>query len=59
MIFIIIVQIYLIYFGGDLFRAVGLNLNEFLMVIVFAFTIIPVDFVRKLLLRFNHEKGGV
>jgi magnesium-transporting ATPase (P-type) len=57
--FIIIVQIYLIYFGGKLFRVAGLNMYELWIVLFFAFTIIPVDWLRKLSLRFRNEKGGV
>jgi calcium-translocating P-type ATPase len=59
MLFIIIVQIYLIYYGGTLFRVVGLSLYEFWFVIALSFTVIPVDWTRKLLLRFKNEKGGV
>jgi magnesium-transporting ATPase (P-type) len=59
MLFIIIVQIYLIYYGGNLFRVAGLSINEFWLVLIFAFSVIPVDWVRKLYLRFKKEKGGV
>lgn len=50
-IFIIIVQIFLIYNGHDLFRTYGLTLLELLFVIIIAFTVIPVDFLRKLILK--------
>jgi calcium-translocating P-type ATPase len=57
--FVILVQIYLIYYGGELFRVAGLNTQEFWLVIILAATVIPVDWTRKLVLRFKKEKGGV
>lgn len=45
--FIVIVQIYLIYHGGDLFRTYGLTFGELLFVILLAFTVVPVDLIRK------------
>jgi len=49
--FIITIQIFLIYNGHDLFRTYGLTLFELIFVIVLAFTVIPVDFLRKLILK--------
>lgn len=57
--FIVIVQILLIYYGGNLFRTVGLNLQEFEIMIMLAATVIPIDWIRKIYLRFNGNKGGV
>lgn len=57
--FIVIVQILLIYYGGSLFRTVGLNFHEFEMMIILAATVIPVDWMRKIYLRLNGNKGGV
>ena len=57
--FIVIVQIILIYYGGSLFRTVGLNLKEFEIMILLAATVIPVDWIRKLMLRSKGLKGGV
>ena len=48
---ILVVQIYLIYYGGSLFRTAGLTLKEFTWMILLAMTVIPVDFIRKLYLR--------
>ncbi len=59
MIFVIVVQIILIYYGGELFRTVGLNLKEFQIMIFLAATVIPVDWVRKLYLRSKGHVGGV
>ena len=49
--FIIIVQIILIYYGGNLFRTYGLTIKELIITILLAFTVIPVDWIRKLYLR--------
>ena len=57
--FIISVQIYLIYHGGDLFRTYGLKANEFFIVLLLAATVFPVDFLRKIFLRRHHLKTGV
>ena len=45
--FICIVQIYLIYNGGDLFRTYGLSSFEFLLVLLLASTVLPADGLRK------------
>ena len=45
--FISIVQIYLIYKGGNLFRTYGLTLIELIFVILLSFSVIPVDILRK------------
>ncbi len=58
-IFILIVQIYLMYYGGDLFRTYGLNPIEFEIMILLALTVIPVDFLRKIYLRRKGQIGGV
>lgn len=58
-IFIIIVQIYLIYFGGSLFRTYGLTINEFFFMTILAATVIPVDFIRKVFLRHNNYSRNV
>ena len=57
--FIISVQIYLIYHGGDLFRTYGLKANEFFIVLLLAATVFPIDFLRKIFLRRHHLKTGV
>ena len=57
--FIICVQLYLIYFGGHLFRTTGLTFVELQIMILMAFTVIPVDFIRKVFLRKKGIIGGV
>jgi Ca2+-transporting ATPase len=48
---IVIVQVLLTYFGGQLARTVPLNFQQWLYVILFASLIIPVDLFRKLILQ--------
>ena len=51
-----IIQIYFIYYGGVVFRTYGLTLREFLLVLGLAFTVIPVDLIRKYyLLKKEHK----
>ncbi len=57
--FITIVQIFLIYFGGELFRTSGLTLKEFVIMLLFALTVIPVDFVRKVIYKRKNPDMGV
>jgi len=59
MIFIILVQIFLIYYGGNVFRTSGLTLFEFEIMILFAITVIPFDWIRKLVLKRNGKNIGV
>lgn len=58
-IFIFIVQILLIYYGGELFRTAGLTLKELEIMIIIAFTVIPIDWLRKIFLRSRGYIGGV
>ncbi len=48
---IIVVQVCLLYFGGSTFRTFGLNIKEFLIMLTFAFTVLPVDIIRKLAMK--------
>ena len=49
--FIIIVQTLLIYYGGDLFRTAGLTVKEIEIMLLCAFSVIPVELFRKLYLK--------
>ena len=51
LLFIAVVQIILIYYGGDIFRATGLTKYEFEIMLLLAFTVIPFDFIRKIILK--------
>lgn len=44
-----LIQLYLIYYGGNLFRTYGLNIQELIYVILLASTVIPFDWLRKIL----------
>ena len=43
-----VIQLLMIYFGGEVFRTVPLRFNELLLTAAFAFSIIPADMLRKL-----------
>ena len=50
-IFVALVQLILIYFGGDLFRTAGLTLKELELIILLSMTVVPVDWLRKVYLK--------
>ncbi len=54
MLFVVVVQLYIIYFGGELFRSFGLTLQEFEVTVLLAFTVIPIDIIRK---SYLHSRG--
>ena len=41
------VQIFIIYFGGTVFRTTGLSVSELQFAVLLAFTVVPVDLIRK------------
>lgn len=57
--FIVIVQVIMIYYGGSVFRTSGLNYKEFIVMILISFTVIPIDIIRKLILKKKNYKFGV
>ena len=59
MLFVVIIQILLIYFGGTIFRTTGLSLFEFEIMILISLTVIPFDIIRKLILKKKGLKYGV
>ena len=59
MTFIVLVQVFLIYYGGTVFRTTGLSLIEFEVMILFALSVIPFDMIRKLILKKKGLKDGV
>ncbi|MFV0250227.1 MAG: calcium-translocating P-type ATPase, PMCA-type [Bacilli bacterium] len=58
-IFIFVVQILLIYYGGTLFRTSGLTFKELEIMLLISITVIPVDWIRKIILRKKGIIGGV
>ena len=57
--FIVFVQIVLIYYGGSLFRTIGLNCKEFIYMLLISSTVIPVDWIRKIYLRISKKSTSV
>jgi calcium-translocating P-type ATPase len=49
MLFVTVIQVLIIYCGGSIFRTTGLSFSELQTVLLLSFTVIPVDFVRKIL----------
>lgn len=48
---IVVVQVIMADFGGDILRCYGLNIREWILITILAFTIIPVDLIRKMIVR--------
>ena len=57
--FVVVMQVYLIYFGGTVFRTNGLSLYEFCLMFLFSLTVLPIDFLRKLILKHFDKILGV
>ena len=57
--FVFIMQIYLIYNGGEMFRTSGLSMHEFIIMFMFALLVVPVDFIRKIILKKKGMELGV
>lgn len=56
---VVTIQLLLIYFGGDVFRTYGLTITELLVIGVLSFSVIPIDWIRKLYLRRRKHIQGV
>ena len=57
--FVSFMQIYLIYYGGELFRTSGLTVREFIVMFLISLLVIPVDFIRKVILKRSNIELGV
>ena len=57
--FIVVIQITMIYYGGTIFRTSGLNIKEFIIMILISLTVIPIDLLRKIILKKNNYQIGV
>jgi len=57
--FVVIIQVCMIYFGGSIFRTTGLTFLEFDVMLVLAFSVIPFDFIRKVILKRLGRSIGV
>ena len=51
MLLISVIQILMIYFGGEIFRCTPLELRELIIAVMLAFTVIPFDLVRRTVYR--------
>ena len=59
MLMVSFMQVFLIYYGGVVFRTTGLSFGELAMVIVLASTVILFDLARKMFLRMHNRKGFI
>ena len=59
MTFVVIIQIILIYYGGEVFRTAGLTIKELIIMLVFASSVIPFDVLRKIILKKHNKNIGV
>lgn len=57
--FIIIVQISITYFGITIFQTTRINIKELLITIVLSFSIIPLDIIRKIITKKTKHNFGV
>ena len=57
--FIFVIQIIMIYFGGSMFRTVPLSLYEFIVMLILSFSVIPIDMIRKKIFKFSLKNTGV
>jgi len=56
---VVAMQVLLIYYGGTVFRTTGLRLQELVLVVALASTVILFDLGRKIFLRVNNRKGFI
>ena len=50
---VFLIQLFIIYYGGNTFRTYGLNIKELILVIIISLSIIPLDILRKCLIKNN------
>lgn len=56
---IAVIQILFVYFGGSLFRTVGISFKEIFTIILIAMLVIPADLLRKLILKQRNKRKKV
>lgn len=59
LLFIIIIQVLMIYHGGNIFRTNGLSMYEFNIMLILASTVVPIDIIRKFYIKRRNLFGGV
>ncbi len=57
MIFIACVQIVMIYFGGALFRTIAVSPRDLFITAIMAFSVLPIDFIRRVFYRLRKQKS--
>lgn len=57
--FVLCMQIYLLYYGGNLFRTNGLTIREFITMFLISLSVLPIDFIRKIILKKKKYTLGV
>lgn len=57
-IMIFIVQLYLIYYGGSLFRTSGLTIYELLITMLISLSVLVIDFIRKIFCKLIKLESG-
>lgn len=58
-IFIICIQVLLIYYGGEFFRTTGLSVCEFFIMLFLASSVLVIDLIRKIILKRKKLLNGV
>ena len=58
-IFIICIQVLLIYYGGEFFRTTGLSVCEFFIMLCLASSVLVIDLIRKIILKRKKLLNGV
>ena len=53
-----VAQVLLIFFGGQIFRTEPLSIRHLLIVIALALTILPIDIMRKVYIKFRHKANN-
>lgn len=56
MLFIVIVQMLMVYFGGEVFRTTPLSASTLFRISALAFTVVPFDFLRKIIYKLRRPK---
>ncbi len=51
MVFVLVIQLSMVYFGGEVFRCAPLEAKELLLVCALSITVFPADFVRKICMK--------
>ena len=54
-----LIQIYFIYYGGNIFRTYGLTIKELLLVLLVSFSVIPFDLIRKIVFKCNNNPNYI